>query len=131
MKKIFTLLFLINLTILYAQNVPSSIKGEWKIISVDSGDMYLNTKTDSVSMSNQFKEIFSDLLKLVEVVNVAKLTYNNNLITFAENGIFTQKYDPKIVQTGTYQINPSINKISVRIKDANWEMDYKIIDELL
>ncbi|MGJ8593548.1 MAG: hypothetical protein ACSHXF_13435 [Aquaticitalea sp.] len=97
MKKIFTLLFLINLTILYAQNVPSSIKGEWKIISVDSGDMYLNTKTDSVSMSNQFKEIFSDLLKLVEVVNVAKLTYNNNLITFAENGIFTQKYDPKIV----------------------------------
>jgi len=82
-------------------------------------------------MSNQFKEVFSDSLKLVEVVNVAKLTYKNNIMTFAENGIFTQTYDPKIVWTGTYKINPSESKISVTTKDASWEMDYKIIDELL
>ena len=131
MKKILTLFCLINLTILYGQNEPELIKGEWKIISVDSGDLYLNTKTDSVAMSEKFKEVFSDSLKYNEVIKVAKLTYNNNIMTFAENGIFTQTYDPKIVWTGTYQINPSESTISVTTKDANWEMDYKIIDELL
>ena len=131
MKKILTLFCLINLTILYGQNEAESIKGQWKIISVDSGDLFLNTKTDSVAMSEKFKEVFSDSLKYDEVIKVAKLTYKNNIMTFAENGIFTQRYDPKIVWTGTYQINPSESKISVSTKNVNWEMDYKIIDELL
>ena len=131
MKKILTLFCLINFTILYAQNEPASVKGEWKIVSVDSGDLYLNIKTDSVAMSEKFKEVFSDSLKYDDFIKVAKLTYNNNIMTFAENGIFTQTYDPKIVWTGTYQLNPSESKISVSTKDVNWEMDYKIIDELL
>jgi len=48
MKRIITLLLLINLTISCAQSEKEKIVGEWKIISVNSGDFYLNTKTDSI-----------------------------------------------------------------------------------
>lgn len=121
-----------KVTILFAQNEDSNLKGDWKIISVDNGDFYLNTKIDSVSISNQFKEIFSDSLELNNVINVAKLTYINNITTFGENGIYTQTFEPNIIWKGTYKIKPLDKKIVVTLNDnINWEMDYKLIDSLL
>ena len=132
MKKILTLLFLISLTISCAQNEQDKIVGIWKIVSVDSGDFYLNTKTDSISISEKFKEVFTDSVELDNVINVAKMTYNNNIMDFNESGIYTQKIDSELKMNGTYELRPSIGKINVLLKDSvNWEMDYRLVDKQL
>jgi len=132
MKRILTLLFLINLTISCAQNEQVNVVGEWKIISVNSGDFYLNTKTDSISISKEFKEVFNDSLQLDNVINVAKMTYNNNVMEFNDSGIYTQKIDSELRMNGTYELKPSIGKINVLLKDnVNWEMDYELVDKQL
>ncbi|PKQ43622.1 hypothetical protein [Confluentibacter flavum] len=132
MKGILTLLFLINLTISCAQNEQVNIVGEWKIISVNSGDFYLNTKKDSISFSKHFKEVFTDSLELDNVIKVTKMTYNNNIMEFNDNGIFTQKIDSELRINGTYEVDPSIGKINVLLKEnVNWEMDYVLVDEQL
>lgn len=68
---------------------------------MDSGDFYLNTKTDSISISKEFKEVFSDSLQLKNVISVAKMTYDNNIMEFSDNGIYTQKNGAKLI------INPT------------------------
>jgi hypothetical protein len=132
MNRILILLFLINLTVSCAQNEQANVVGEWKIISVNSGDFYLNTKTDSISISKEFKEVFNDSLELDNVINVAKTTYNNNVMEFNDSGIYTQKIDSELRMNGTYEIKPSIGKINVLLKDSvNWEMDYELVDKQL
>jgi hypothetical protein len=132
MKRILTLLLLINLTISCAQNEQAKVIGEWKIISVNSGDFYLNTQTDSVSISKHFKEIFTDSLELDNVIKVAKMTYGNNVMEFNESGVYTQKIDSELSMNGTYELKPSIGKINVLLKDSvNWEMDYELVDKQL
>ncbi len=133
MKKILILLLLIlNLSFCLAQNDKLKVTGKWKVISIDSGDFYLNVKTDSVFISKDFNEIFSDSLELDNVINVAKMTYKNDIRYFGEDGIYTHKFDPKIIWHGTYDIKPLDRKIGVTLKDnVNWEMDYEIVDSLL
>jgi hypothetical protein len=114
------------------QNEQAKVIGEWKIISVNSGDFYLNTQNDSVSISKNFKEVFTDSLELNNVIKVAKMTYENNVMEFNESGIYTQKIDSKLSMNGTYQLKPSFRKINVLLKDkVNWEMDYELIDNQL
>ena len=132
MKRILTLLLLINLTVSCTQNEQANVIGKWKIVSVDSGDFYLNTKTDSISISKEFKKVFNDSLELYNVINVAKMTYNDNIMEFNESGIYTQKIDSKLSMNGTYELKPSIGKINVLLKDkVNWEMDYELIENQL
>ena len=132
LKRILTLLLLINLTVSCVQNEQAKVIGEWKIISVNSGDFYLNTQNDSVSISKNFKEVFTDSLELNNVIKVAKMTYENNVMEFNESGIYTQKIDSKLSMNGTYQLKPSFRKINVLLKDkVNWEMDYELIDNQL
>jgi len=132
MKIIITLLFLINLTISSAQNKSKNIIGKWKITSVNTGDIYLDTKTDSISISKEFKKVYSDSLQLESVINVAKKTYKNNFMEFNKSGIYTQKIDSVLNMNGTYEINPSIEKINILLKDkVIWEMGYELIDDKL
>ncbi|RLJ62412.1 hypothetical protein CLV86_2017 [Lacinutrix venerupis] len=132
MKRILTLLFLISLTVSCAQNEQDKIIGKWKIVSVDSGDFYLNTKTDSISISKEFKKVFNDSLALDNVINVAKMTYNNNVMEFDDSGVFNQMIDNELKMYGTYEIKPSIEKINVLLKDkVNWETDYELVENQL
>ena len=110
MNRILTLLFLINLTVSCAQNERTNVVGEWKIISVDSRDFYLNTQTDSVSISKHFKEIFTDSLELENFIKDAKKTYDNNVMEFNESGIYTQRIDSELRMNGTYELKPSGGK---------------------
>ncbi|APY00051.1 hypothetical protein [Lacinutrix venerupis] len=132
MKRISTLLFLISLTISCAQNEQDKIVGKWKIASVNSGDFYLNTKTDSISISKEFKKVFNDSLALDNVIKVAKMTYNNNVMEFNDSGVFNQMIDNELKMYGTYEIKPSIEKINVLLKDkVNWEMEYELVENQL
>jgi hypothetical protein len=132
MKSILTLLFLISLTISCGQNEQEKIIGKWKIVSVNSGDFYLNTKTDSISISKEFKKAFNDSLALDNVINVAKMTYKNNVMDFNDSGVFNQMIDNELKMYGTYEIKPSIEKINVLLKDeVNWEMDYELVENQL
>ena len=132
MKRILTLLFLISLTISCAQNEQDKIVGKWKIVSVNSGDFYLNTKTDSISISKEFKKVFDDSLALDNVINFAKMTYNNNVMEFNDSGVFNQMIDNELKMYGTYEIKASIEKINVLLKDkVNWEMDYELFENQL
>ncbi len=132
MKRILSFLLLINFAFSCAQNEQVNLVGKWKIVSVDSGDFYLNTTTDSTSISKEFKEVFNDSLELDNVINVAKMTYNNNVMEFNESGTYTQKINSELSMNGTYELKPSIGIINVLLKDkVNWEMDYKLIDNQL
>jgi len=132
MKRILILFFLINLTVCFAQNEESNVVGAWKIISANSGDLYLNIKTDSISISKEFKEIFNDSLELSHVINVAKMTYDDNVMEFNDSGIYTQKIDSELIIKVSYKLKPSVGKINVLLKDhVNWEIDYKFINKQL
>ena len=132
MKRILPFLFLINLTITCAQTKSENIIGEWKIISVNSRDFYLNTKADSISLSKEFKEVFKDSMQLENIINVAKMNYNNNVMEFIDSGVFNQKINDEIRLYGTYEINPSIKKINVLLKNkVNWEMEYELVENQL
>ncbi|MGB5462588.1 MAG: hypothetical protein WBM92_04420, partial [Aureibaculum sp.] len=121
-----------SLTISCAQNEQDEIVGKWKIVSVNSGDFYLNTKTDSITISKEFKKVFNDSLALDNVINVAKMTYNNNVMEFNDSGVFNQMIDNELKMYGTYEIKPSIEKINVLLKDkVNWEMDYELVENQL
>ena len=131
-KLLFLYLLIFGLPNCLAQNDDSRITGKWKVVSVDSGDFYINVKTDSIFISKDFKEIFSDSLELDNVINVAKITYGNNTTEFGKNGVYTHKFDPKITWHGTYNIVPSDKKIRVILKDnVKWEMDYEFVNRLL
>ena len=132
MKRILTLLFLLNISVLFSQDGFKNIIGEWKIVSINSDDFYLNVKTDSTWISEEFKELFSDSSEIENVFNVARMTYNNNVMEFSETGGYTQKVDGELRMIGTYEIKPSLSKIILLLKDkVNLEMNYEIVDDQL
>jgi len=51
------ILLFFNVCLTQAQDV-CMINGEWKVVSIDDGDVYLNTKNDSVALSDMVKRSY-------------------------------------------------------------------------
>lgn len=131
-KILITVLILSSFLFSCIQEKNISLIGKWKIISIDSGDFYINTKTDSIFISKKTKTIFKDSLELNNMINIAKKTYTDNTIDFNINGNYLQKNESVVSMSGTYKINTLDKKISVTTKDdINFEMDYRVSDSIL
>jgi hypothetical protein len=107
---------------LYSQ---SSVITKWTVISAFDGDVYINSKTDSFSISDQFKKLFEDSLPIAK--KFFQTTYLDNRFEFKDDGvyhIYPADY-PKI--TGTYVVNNIDSTILLnRIDTANrGEFDVK------
>jgi len=133
MKQFFTFLFLFTcIHLSRAQNDKSLFIGEWKVISIETNDIYYNSKTDSIKVSKEFKKIFSDSLKLDNVLKVTKMTYSDNIYSFREDNTYSQnaKSNPEI--KGTYLIKPEKNLIDLIInEDGILTMKYEFITNQL
>jgi hypothetical protein len=113
--KIFFLLaaFIFTQTTLYSQ---SPVIARWTIISAFDGDVYINSKTDSFSMSEQFKKLFGDSLSMAK--KLFRTTYLDNHFEFKADGvyhIYPAEY-PKI--TGTYVVNNNDSTILLNRTDS-------------
>ena len=99
-------------------SAQSSVIGRWTIVSAFDGDVYINSKTDSFSMSEQFKKLFGDSLSMAK--KMFQTTYLNNRFEFREDRVYHiyPAEDPKV--TGTYVVNNTDSTILlIRTDSAN------------
>ena len=114
MKFFFLLIFLFfTQTFVYSQ---SSVIAKWTVISAFDGDVYINSKTDSFFISEQFKKSFGDSLSLAK--KFFQTTYLNNRFEFKTDGryfIYPVEY-PKV--SGTYVLNKTDSTILLNRTDS-------------
>lgn len=91
-----TLLFIpIILISLSSLSQSNSLIGQWKVIGVDNGDVFYNSKTDSISFpSGELKELYNTPSNIKTLVELLKFTYLSNEYIFDENGYCIQKLAP-------------------------------------
>ena len=72
----------------YCQKVD--LTGTWKTVSVDTGLIYLNAKTDSVSLSDTFKKQNRTAVSLQNEVASVRMMYSHTHFIFGEDDAFLQ-----------------------------------------
>ena len=81
------LILLISIQNCYSQK--SFLEGKWKVIAVDTGELYVNAKTDSISSEKITIHEMDSVEKKVFIKNAGKF-YLNNTFIFDENGEFIE-----------------------------------------
>ena len=98
---------------LYSQ---SSVVAKWTVISAFDGDVYINSKTDSFSISNQFKNLFGDSLPMAK--KFFQTGYLDNHFEFKNNGVYHIYPADYSKITGTYVANPIDSTIILNRTDT-------------
>ncbi len=114
MKIVFLLsVFIFTQITLYSQ---SSVIAKWTVISAFDGDVYINSKTDSFSLSENFKKLFGDSLSLAK--KLFQTSYLGNRFEFKDDGVYHiyPAEDPKV--TGTYVVNNTDSIILLNRTDS-------------
>ncbi len=136
LKKITLIIVLAFSLFVYSQK-ETNIIGEWKVISVDNGEVYINMKTDSVSTTPKFDKTHTN--KVSRQNGIAEIRYSSrNEFIFKENGEFLLYMNAKrnsMLLDGTYEyINNS--KLDLKVKgrtrrEMKKEMEFEFIDDFL
>ena len=108
MKKTLLIIILIFSQLIIAQE-KKSIVGEWKVVSVDNGEVYLNAKTDSVSTSKEFDKIHNNKVSRQDGIAEIRAFSSHNEFIFTENKDFKLYLDYRrnentLRLSGTYEI---------------------------
>jgi len=113
--KIFFLLavFIFSQTSLYAQ---SSVIAKWTVVSAFDGDVYINSKTDSFSISENFKKLFGDSLSMAK--KMFQTFYLGNRFEFKDDGVYHIYPVEDLKVTGTYVVNYTDSTILLNRTDA-------------
>jgi hypothetical protein len=80
----------------------TAIIGKWRIVSIFNGEIYVNFKTDSVFVTHEAKQSFTDTVELNSFVATAKEMFRSLSFLFQKNGVyktFIENYDE---DSGTY-----------------------------
>ena len=123
--------------LLFAQE-NKSIIGEWKVVSVDNGEVYLNAKTDSVSTSPKFDKLHKTKVSIQDGIAEIRAFSSKNEFVFTESGEFrlymNSKRNTKYLD-GNYKFISDRNlnlKVKGRTgKEMQKELELEFIDELL
>ncbi len=115
-----------------------SIIGEWKVISIDNGEIYLNTKTDSVSTTTEFDKKYSNKVVRQDAIAEVRGFSSKNEFVFTENSEFqlymNSKRNTKYLD-GDYEFT-SDNNLKLKVKgrtgkEMQKELEFEFIDNLL
>jgi hypothetical protein len=112
-------LFLITI-LLFTQNdlfSQSTVVGKWTVISAFDGDVYLDSKSDSFTISKRFQKLFGDSLLMAK--KIFQTSYLGNRFEFKEDGIYCiyPVEDPEV--SGKYVINKADSIILLKRTDTN------------
>ena len=135
---IFILFASINLFI-FSQD-KNTIVGEWRVLSIDNGEVYLNAKTDSVSTTAEFDRKHSTKVSHQDGIAEIRAFSSHNEFIFNNGGGFQLYLDHRrnkntLRLNGTYEfINDS--KLNLKVKgrtkrEMEKEMELEFIDDLL
>ncbi|MEJ6979688.1 hypothetical protein WG906_04455 [Pedobacter sp. P351] len=124
--------FIISLNA-FSQDVKQQLFGEWKVVSVDNGEVYYNWEKDSVSVSDEFKERLEDpessnlLIQLVKTMYPNKFIFSSTAVTQTSN-----------LETSSRSYTIDEKRHLIILKDRNslgnetpFEMSFRISDKLL
>lgn len=142
MKNILNLALFLVCIASFSQEKDSFFVGKWKIISIETAIMSYNSTTDSLSYSNEFKELIPGILKKYNYEDMESFNqYNkeqnsNNFFVFKEDGGYQRITNNKITIDGNYHIVPSEQIIkfsfkSSRNKIEKSSMKYSVKDDNL
>lgn len=139
MKKILTLiLFLACNAIMFSQEKDSLLVGEWKVIYIQTHNMYYNALTDSLTYTKEYTKLTPRLIKDFNYKNIkglkeqSKKKLSNDQFVFEDNGIYLRKKEDKVLREGNYTVNNSKKTISFKDKDKpSYSMKYSIKKGLL
>ncbi len=135
MKYILSLVLLISAsTCSIAQN--NALIGDWKIVSIDNGEIYYNVKNDSISIYPEFSTEVLSQTPLGQMKNAAKMTYAETKFSFDDKGNFTWMFMPSVVDTLKYEVDIKTEKITVTGENSlgeavTEEFSYKIRNNML
>lgn len=138
MLKKTTLITALFISIFSFSQDKKSIIGEWKVVSIDNGEVYLNTKTDSVSTTPEFDKKYSNRVIHQDAIAEIRGFSSKNEFVFTENGEFqlymNSKRNTKYLD-GDYEFT-SDNKLNLKVKgrtgkEMQKELEFEFIDNLL
>ncbi|WP_147404216.1 hypothetical protein [Aquimarina sp. AD1] len=118
-----------QLGVLVAQENKSLI-GEWRVVSVDNGEVYLNVKTDSVSTTAEFDKKHKTKVSHQDGIAEIRAFSSKNEFIFSENGEFRVYMNSKR-KTKYLDGNLSLNVKSRTGKEMQKELELEFINELL
>ena len=137
MKKNLLIILIFQLGVLVAQENKSLI-GEWRVVSVDNGEVYLNVKTDSVSTTAEFDKKHKTKVSHQDGIAEIRAFSSENEFIFTENGEFrvymNSKRKTKYLD-GNYKFIDD-EKLSLNVKsrigkEMKKELEFEFINELL
>lgn len=137
MKNIIAL-FITILTLTSAHAQKSNLVGTWKTLSVDTGQIYINAKTDSVSVSPELKKSKRTAVGLQDAIAGVRVSYSHMHFVFGKDGSFqqylTERMDVAPLFTGTYAVKGDIITIKAKNRTDNEitkEMPFRIVNSKL
>lgn len=124
--------FLISLNA-FSQDVKQQLLGEWKVVSVDNGEVYYNWEKDSVSVSDELKERLEDPEISKILIQTVKTMYPNK---FKFSSTVVTKISGLETTSSFYTIDEKRRLIIIKDKNSignedPFEMSFKILDNLL
>ena len=115
MKYFFFLIFFIISLISAGQN---AIAGNWKIVSINNGEIYHNFQKDSISVFPEFGETDIDASRLTEIKTTTKMIYGDTKFSYDEKGNFKWIFMPSIEITGKYEVDEKKQIIKMEGKNS-------------
>jgi hypothetical protein len=114
MKLLLLAFFIFSEGTLYSQ---SSVIGKWSVSSAFDGDVYISSKPDSFSMSQQFQRFFSGD-SMPDAKKFFQTAYLNNRFEFKADGVYHiyPAEDPNV--SGTYMVNNADSTILLNRTDS-------------
>lgn len=117
MRTIVAFIFLLTISSSIHAQTDTSIIGVWKIVSIEMDGVYYNFKKDSISISEEKKELYTDEAKKKHLSGRIQMVFSVTEFHFEKNGILKQKMMGEIF-TETYKINTSQAVIEIISKNS-------------
>lgn len=117
-KLIIAFALLVTCDGLFGQDLTHSfLTGHWKVVSADNGEGFMDFKNDSISLSEEYKHIYSDTSSIDVLKNMMRTLYAG-IYVFDGDSLQVQVPGVNSIMTGTYQIDTSKELIGVTSKNS-------------
>lgn len=132
----FIALFVTIVTLSTTHAQKKKLVGTWKTVAVEAEGITIDrTKTDSVSVSDEVKRLYTTAIGMQDKIAGVRVMYSRNHFVFGKDGSFqhhaTGQLNIAPIFTGTYTVKDSV----IYTDTKNWggqvvkkEIPFKIID---
>ena len=119
MKSLISLLSLLVGQISADAQCDTSLIGKWKIVAIFNGEVYLNLKTDSTSLTDEMRKLYPTFKEQKELIENAKNIYGDTKFIFTKDGELIFEMASLVKDTSKYCYNSTRNKLQITPKNSN------------